>query len=144
MDPVGTLRRDDLPDGGHSIWARIDPGYPDREISGTEWTCVWSTVPGWIGDRLEDETARDYAYAGAIPGTPAYTGEDVEVGQLVRITRPRSDKGHYALVQDVYHEKANGRYVFDVTGNGVKREPRAAQSHTWLWRWEFDVIEEER
>lgn len=75
MDPVGTVRREEHGDG-HSIWVRQHPGYPDSELTGTEWTCVWSTVPGKPGDRLEDETASAFALVGAVPGTPADTGEE--------------------------------------------------------------------
>jgi hypothetical protein len=75
MDPVGTVRQESHEDGGHSIWIRQDPGYPDNQFMRTEWTCIWSTVPCNIGDRCGNEVTKDSTVIGQVPGTPAAEGE---------------------------------------------------------------------
>lgn len=84
MDPIGTVRREEHGDGGHTIWARIPPGYPDSELVDTEWTAVWSTAEGALGARLGDEAISQHPVIGEIPGTPAETGSDVPLGAKVR------------------------------------------------------------
>jgi hypothetical protein len=83
MDPIGTIRREEHGDG-HTIWARIPPGYPDSELVDTEWTAIWSTAEGNLGQRLGDEVISQHPMIGVIPGTPAETGADVPVGAKVR------------------------------------------------------------
>jgi hypothetical protein len=84
MDPIGTVRREDHKEGeGQSIWIRQDPGYPDSEMTDTEWTCIWSTAVGNIGYRLGDRIAQVSQIIGAVPGTPAQTAADVELHDRV-------------------------------------------------------------
>jgi hypothetical protein len=78
-DPLGTVRKEEH-QGGHSIWVRQLPTYPDSEFTDTEWTCIWSTAEGNIGQRVGDGLTEASEIIGAVPGTPAHTGEDVEVG----------------------------------------------------------------
>ena len=84
MDPIGTVRREDHRDGsGHTIWVRQDPGYPDSEMVDTEWTIVWSTDPGSAGGRHGDDITEISKVIGAVPGTPAQTASDVQLGDRV-------------------------------------------------------------
>jgi hypothetical protein len=89
MDPIGTIRREDHRDDGegpgYSIWLRMQPTYPDDQLPDTEWTCLWSTSPGNIGSRLGDDIVKHSEIIGQVPGTPAYTGADVEQGDHVRL-----------------------------------------------------------
>lgn len=82
-DPIGTVRREDH-DEGHSIWVRQDPGYPDNCFYDTDWTCIWSTV-GKSGDRIGEEIVARSTVIGQVPGSPAQTGSDVEIGDRVRV-----------------------------------------------------------
>lgn len=87
-DPIGTVRREDHKDGdGHNIWLRQDPGYPDNELTDTEWTCLYSTAPGNIGQRLGETVCAVSKVIGVVPGSPAYTGTDVEVDDKVLVTQ---------------------------------------------------------
>jgi hypothetical protein len=87
MDPIGTVRREDHHDDGeapgYTIWIRQQPTYPDDQLPDTEWTCLWSTSPGNIGARLGDDITEHSEIVGAVPGTPAETGSDVQVGDRV-------------------------------------------------------------
>jgi hypothetical protein len=89
MDPIGTVRREDHHDDGeapgYTIWVRMQPTYPDDQLPDTEWTCLWSTSPGNIGVRLGDGIAQHSEIVGQVPGSPAYTGTDVEQGDHVRL-----------------------------------------------------------
>lgn len=84
MDPIGTVRREDHKEGkGHSIWVCQNPGYPDSEMTDTEWTCIWSTSPGTIGYRLGDRITEYSRVIGYVPGTPAQTAADVRLNDRV-------------------------------------------------------------
>ncbi|WP_027930737.1 hypothetical protein [Amycolatopsis thermoflava] len=70
-DPIGTIRREDHYHGdGYSIWARIHHADYRRN---EEWTCVWSTAEGNVGERLRAAVIEvaEVPVVGAIPGTPA-------------------------------------------------------------------------
>lgn len=99
MDPIGTVRREDHGVHQHTIWVRQDPGYPDSELTNTEWTCIWSTAEGNIGCRLGDAVVSKHPIIGHVPGTPASTGADVEIGDEVMITVPDAEGVHAV----VYH-----------------------------------------
>lgn len=87
LDPIGTVRQENHHDGGSSIWVRQDPGYPDNQFGSTEWTCIHSIAPGNIGARMGAHQIElpQHPVIGQVPGTPAETGEDVEVGDRVRL-----------------------------------------------------------
>lgn len=89
MDPIGTVRREDHHDDGeepgYTIWVRQQPTYPDDQLPDTEWTCLWSTSPGNIGVRLGDGITEYSEVIGQVPGSPAETGSDVQVGDHVLI-----------------------------------------------------------
>jgi hypothetical protein len=89
MDPIGTIRREDYQgDGeapGYSIWVRMQPTYPDDQLPDTEWTCLWSTSAGNIGNRLGHDIVKHSTIIGQVLGTPAHTGTDVEQGDHVRL-----------------------------------------------------------
>jgi hypothetical protein len=89
MDPIGMVRRENHGVFQYSIWLRMDPGYPDNQLTDTEWTCIWSTSEGNIGTRLGAGAVErtDHPIIGTIDGTPAATGEDVAIGDRVE-TRP--------------------------------------------------------
>lgn len=82
-DPIGTIRREGY-DGGHSIWVRMDPGYPDNQFADTEWTCIWSTTEKNIGERL-GSAVEEFHLLGGVAATPAITGVDVQVGDRVEV-----------------------------------------------------------
>jgi hypothetical protein len=88
MDPIGTVRREDHHDdgeaSGYTIWVRMQPTYPDDQLPDTEWTCVWSTAPGNIGVRFGDSITEHSEIVGAVRGTPAETGSDVQIGDRVQ------------------------------------------------------------
>ena len=87
-DPIGTVRREDhKPGPGNSIFVRLDPGYPDNEFADTEWTCIYSTEPGSIGQRTGESICAVSKIIGVVPGSPAYTGTDVEEGDKVLVTQ---------------------------------------------------------
>lgn len=84
MDPIGTVRREDHTEEGHTIWVRQDPGYPDSEMANTEWTCIWSTYAPGMGHRLGDEQVVQFSrIIGYVPGTPAQTAADVRLNDPV-------------------------------------------------------------
>jgi hypothetical protein len=84
MDPIGTVRREDHEVEGHTIWVRQDPGYPDSEMTDTEWTCVWSTFAPSMGRRMGDEAVTEVSRViGYVPGTPAQTAADVQLNDRV-------------------------------------------------------------
>src|SRR4051812_46089455 len=84
MDPIGTVRREDHAEEGHTIWVRQDPGYPDSEMIDTEWTCIWSTFAPSMGRRMSDGAVTKHSRViGAVPGTPAQTAADVHLNDRV-------------------------------------------------------------
>lgn len=139
MDPIGTVRREEH-EGGYSIWVRQDPGYPDSEFAETEWTCIHSTAPGNIGCRTGNGIAEKSEIVDTVFGTPAYTGEDVEMNQLVRVTRPGPDQGRHGFVRAIAQDRKGERRVFDVIGEAPAPEPWTT-CHTWLWRSEFELLD---
>jgi hypothetical protein len=122
MDPIGTVRREDHRDDGeapgYSIWVRMQPTYPDDQLPDTEWTCLWSTAPGNIGVRHGDEIARHSEVVGQIPGSPAYTGSDVQVGDSVRL-READVMGRVSTFHEINRWR-DQRYFFVtvMTSNG--------------------------
>src|SRR5436305_1392650 len=85
MDPIGTLRREEHEDG-YTLWARMDPGYPDNQFTDTEWTAIWSTAPGNISARRGDKAVQEFPVFGRISGTPSVIGEDISLEDKVMIS----------------------------------------------------------
>lgn len=140
MDPIGTVRREEHGDG-YTIWARIPPGYPDSELVGTEWTAVWSTAEGNLGQRLYDEVISRHPVIGEIPGTPADTGSDVPLGAKVR-THPGilywTDERLDGIVAEVPGSGAAFTSHFLIHFPGNRDHPTFG-----LQRRHFELIEDE-
>ena len=142
MDPIGTIRRE-THDAGHSIWVRMDPGYPDNQLVDTEWTCIWSTAPGNIAERLGSPIIEQdkNPIIGQVRDTPAYTGVDVEIGDKVAI---RSAGDEDPVVAEVWKisevASCRPRRYFTLWLKNTKGEVVSLSNYL---RSDFDLVEED-
>lgn len=144
MDPVGTIRRVDNEDGSYAVLIRMDPGYPDREFPDNEWTVIWSSRGG-AGHRngVEDVERPEYPVIGQIPGTPAHTGSDVEIGDKVLLwtTVPAPAPGKVVEIDRPQELHGIRRFAIELT------EPTEVAGKSVVWkgfhRPDFALVEDE-
>lgn len=147
MDPIGTVRREEH-EGGYSIWLRQDPGYPDNQMTDTEWTCVHSTAPGNISVRLGTRIEEIAPIVSAVFGTPAFTGEDVQVGDRVE-TIPSAVHwtdvplhGRIVKIGTPHFDAPNFTVEFDEPQHVPDEKFPVTYTHWALRRIHFRLIEE--
>lgn len=147
MDPIGTVRRENFGVHQYAIWVRQDPGYPDSEMIDTEWTCIWSTDLSREGTRIGCKAIEqtDHPIIGQVPGTPAETGADVEVGDRVRIPTMLVDEAFGTVIAaDVNSDRTRPVYgipegipFFAIRVDGDDARP------VYLRRSHFELLEED-
>jgi hypothetical protein len=145
-NPIGTIRRETLDDGGYSIWIRMDPGYPDNQLTDTEWTCVWSTASGNIGTRMgtdviEDQLPEASKVIGQIPDTPAHTGSDCSIGDRVEIASDAILWDNGDVLGEITEIKTRGHFgISDAPMFGIQT---ATSGRTfWFFRRDFALLED--
>jgi len=149
MDPIGTVRRQDhKSEPGVSIWIRMNPSYPDNQFTDTEWTCIWSTANNWIGVRSGDDLIDFSEVIGTVPGTPAQTAADVQLGDRVE-TLPGAlywtdEPVQGVVVAIVSHPSAHCTILFDepqaVTDPS---EEKTTYTHWGVSRLHFRLLDED-
>jgi hypothetical protein len=92
-DLVGTLRREDHGERGHSIWQRIEDMDGDAQ-----WWCTFSTATGNRWQRLDSVAVRGFPVIGSVAGTPAAEAEAREkaVGAAVLREKIRHEEDKQA------------------------------------------------
>jgi hypothetical protein len=123
----------------------MDPGYPDDQLTDTEWTCIWSTTPGNIGERLGDYIVTRHPIVGSVFATPADTGSDIQVGDRVE-TLPHTTYWTDEPVRGRVSAIRNEVYppYFDIEFDEIQ-VPREGGHYTkWsLLRLHFQLLEDE-
>lgn len=83
-NPVGTVRRQDLKDGGYTVWQVWANQYGDRT-----WRVSWSTNPVARSFVRSDADVVGFPVIGAAPGTPAAEAAQRQIVEQEAVTEPR-------------------------------------------------------